>query len=88
MGSTTINLNQLQAKTAELEKTTSKMNLGSVFAERTRSYLNEFTLFLAHFNSIPNFIHEINIDCKRANKWFIENYKGFRPEPNRYHFLT
>jgi hypothetical protein len=76
MGSKAINLNHLQAKTAELEKTTSKMNLEGVFAERTRSYLNEFTLFLAHFNSIPNFIHEISIDCKRANKWFVEYYKG------------
>jgi hypothetical protein len=76
MGSKAINLNHLQAKTAELEKTTSKMNLEGVFAERTHSYLNEFTLFVAHFNSIPNFIHEISIDCKRANKWFVEYYKG------------
>ncbi len=76
MRSKAINLNHLQAKTAELEKTTSKMNLEGVFAERTRSYLNEFTLFVAHFNTIPNFIHEINIDCKRANRWFIENFQG------------
>lgn len=76
MGSKTINLNHLQAKTSELEKTTSRMNLERVFAERTRSYLNEFTLFVAHFNSIPNFIHEINIDCRRANKWFVGKYHG------------
>ncbi len=31
---------------------------------------------MAHFNSIPNFIHETRIDCKRANKWFVENYKA------------
>ncbi|MEI7981247.1 MAG: AAA family ATPase [Bacteroidota bacterium] len=74
MGSNEINLNHLQAKVTELEKTTSKMNLGAVFAERNRSYLNEFNLFIAHFNSIPNFINEANIDCKRANKWFVENY--------------
>ncbi|HPT71870.1 MAG TPA: AAA family ATPase [Candidatus Cloacimonadota bacterium] len=75
MNSTTINLNHLQSKSFELEKTSSKINLGDVFAERNGSYLNEFNLFLAHFNSIPNFIHEINIDCKKANKWFIESYK-------------
>ena len=51
------------------------MNMGAVFAERKGSYLNEFTLFLAHFNSIPNFIHEIDIDCKKANAWFLETYK-------------
>jgi hypothetical protein len=76
MESKTINLNNLQAKTVELEKTSSKMTLGEVFSERKGSYLNEFTLFLAHFNSIPNFIHEINIDCKKANKWFVEHYKS------------
>jgi hypothetical protein len=32
-------------------------------------------LFLALFNSIPNFIHEINIDCKKADKWFLVKYK-------------
>lgn len=76
MESKGLNLNLLQAKSVPLEKTTSKMNLGEVFSERKGSYLNEFTLFLAHFNAIPNFIHEINIDCKKASKWFLENYKG------------
>jgi hypothetical protein len=59
----------------EFDKTTSKMNLGEVFAERNCSYLNKFNLYLAHFNSIPNYIHEINIDCKKAHKWFVETYK-------------
>jgi hypothetical protein len=76
MESKVISLNGMQAKTVELEKTSSKMTLSEVFAERKGSYLNEFTLFLAHFNSIPNFINEINIDCKKANKWFLENYKS------------
>jgi len=76
MESKVISLNSMQAKTVELEKTSSKMTLSEVFAERKGSYLNEFTLFLAHFNSIPNFINEINIDCKKANKWFLENYKS------------
>ncbi len=71
-----IPLHNLQAKTVELKKTFSKITLGEVFAERKGSYLNEFTLFLAHFNSIPNFINEIKIDCKKANKWFTETYKS------------
>ena len=75
MKSAQINLNQLQAQTVEMERTSSKMNLGEVFSERRGSYLNEFNLFLAQFNSIPNFIHEINIDCKKANNWFVANYK-------------
>lgn len=75
MESKVINLKQLQLRTIELDKTSTKMNIGEVFAERKGSYLNEFTLFLAHFNSIPNFIHEINIECKRANVWFLETYR-------------
>jgi hypothetical protein len=75
MESNVIALNNLQAKTIELEKTSSKMTLSEVFAERKDSYLNEFTLFLAHFDAIPNFINEIKIDCRKANKWFAETYK-------------
>lgn len=52
------------------------MSLSEVFTDKTGSYLNEYTLFVAHFNSIPNFIHEVNIDCKKANNWFSENYKS------------
>lgn len=76
MMSKIINLDQFQFKTTELEKTTVKMNLGGVFAERNIDYLNEFYLFIAHFNLIPNYINEIKIDCRKANKWFLENYKS------------
>ncbi len=75
MESKAININSLQAKTSELEKTSSRMTLDEVFAERKGSYLNEFTLFVAHFNAIPNCINEIRIDCKKAGKRFIEAYK-------------
>jgi len=60
----------------ELAKTLGKMPISELFAERKNSYLNELTLFVAHFNMIPNFIHEIGIDCKKANNWFAENYKS------------
>ena len=76
MGSNVIDLYKLQTTAFELENTSTKTNLAEVFADRNGAYLNEFTLFLAHYNAIPNFIDEINIDCKKANRWFIENYKG------------
>jgi hypothetical protein len=72
---TAISFKDLQTAEFELEKTTVNMNLSEIFAERKGSYLNEFTLFLAYFNAIPNFINEINIDCTKANKWFMETYK-------------
>lgn len=78
-----INQKHIQTKPFELENTSDKMNLSEVFAERKNAYLNEFTLFIAHFNTIPNFINEINIDCVKANKWFSETYKS---EIKDYHY--
>ncbi|WP_086544050.1 AAA family ATPase [Algoriphagus antarcticus] len=70
-----VNFNQHATTTLGMEKTSSKISLGQVFADRG-GYINELNLFLAHFNSIPNLISEKNIDCKRANKWFSETYKS------------
>lgn len=76
MESIITNLGHIQSNSFELEATASKMNLASVFASRNDEYINEFNLFIAHFNTIPNFIHEINIDCKRANQWFLDHYQS------------
>ena len=76
MESKIINLREVQTRVIEQEETFSKMNLINVFAERKSLYLNEFNLFVARFNAIPNFIHEINIDCRRANIWFLKTYKS------------
>lgn len=76
MESIIANLSRIQSKSFELETISSKMNLLEVFASRNEEYLNEFALFVAHFNIIPNFIHEININCKKANQWFLDNYKS------------
>ncbi len=62
--------NALAAKKSE------PTNLDNVFSERTSSYLSEFNLFVAHFNSIPNLIYEVNIDCRKANLWFVDAYKN------------
>lgn len=51
-----------------------KISLGEVISKEG-SYLNEFSLYLAHFNIIPNYIVEIAVNCKRSNSWFVENYK-------------
>ena len=70
-----ISLSELKAKVIEQERVSSKFPLTEIFSERNNSYLNEFTLFLAHFNAIPNSIEEESIDCKKANKWLAETYK-------------
>ena len=73
---------QIQSSQQNLQDTSSKMNLGHLFDDRG-NYINELNLFLAHFNYIPNCISESRIDCKKADKWFFEKYKG---EIKRHYF--
>ena len=67
-----IDLISLQSKNHQLTNTTTSINLSDVFGDITRSYLNELQLFTAHFNSIPNLISEIKINCVKANSWFAK----------------
>lgn len=61
----------------EIKNPTHQVRLTDVFQLRnTSGYINEFNLFTSYFNAIPNFIHEINIDCKKANVWFSSQYKS------------
>jgi hypothetical protein len=77
MESKIIALNQQPTKSFYLDNAESKLNLIALFADRVSdSYINEFSLFVAHFNAIPNFIHEVEIDCRKANVWFAENYRA------------
>jgi len=53
-----------------------KTVLSTVFAQRDGCYINELMLFVVHFNTIPNFINEIDINCTKACEWFADNYKN------------
>lgn len=75
--------NMTQTEKPGIESSSNKINLGDLFAPRGR-YLNELTLFVAHFNAIPNLISEINIDCRRANRWFEKQYQA---EIQKKHFI-
>ncbi len=68
-----INIKPLCSPNADIDGTSTKINLGDLLAVRGR-YYNEIALFIAHFNTIPNLISEIDIDCKNANHWFTEKY--------------
>lgn len=68
-----INIKSLCTPNADIDGTSTKINLGDLLAVRGR-YYNEIALFIAHFNTIPNLISEIDIDCKNANHWFTEKY--------------
>lgn len=71
-----LTLRAINERPFDIASTSAKMTISEVFADRYYIYLNEFTLFAAHFNSIPNLIPEVSIDCKKANMWFFENYKS------------
>lgn len=71
------------SKTFELEKTLVKANLSGVFDDE-QFRLNESSLFIAHFNAIPNMIIQERIDCEKANRWFLENY---RFEIKKHYFI-
>jgi len=66
MQTNNITLNPTTDRPFELAKTSAKMTIQEVFAEREDSYLNEFTLFVAHFTSISNFIQEVDIYCEKG----------------------
>ncbi len=51
------------------------MNLAEIFPQYESSHLNRYTLYLAYFNRIPNQIHEVKIDCRKAYEWFSKTYK-------------
>jgi SpoVK/Ycf46/Vps4 family AAA+-type ATPase len=68
-------LSKFQQSDPDYEDRQDNILLSKVFNEKRTTYLNEFTLFLFHFNAIPNFIDEINIDCKKANQWFIRCFQ-------------
>ncbi len=53
-----------------------RMPLSEVFAMRMGDMYNEYNLYLARFNTIPNFATEVGIDCKKANLWFKEKYRS------------
>jgi hypothetical protein len=76
MESKTIDHNNLQSKSLELDNTYAKMNMAGVYSPHHITYLNEFSLFMAHFHTIPLYVEEQRIDCKKANKWFLEKYSS------------
>ena len=46
-----------------------------VFAEYSY-YLDARNLFIYYFNVIPNYTYELDIDCKKALKYFFDTYKS------------
>ncbi|MCB0541112.1 MAG: AAA family ATPase [Bacteroidetes bacterium] len=71
-----MNLQVYQNNEAELLKPSNQFNLASIIADGRGNYVDECLLFIAHFNTVPNFINAISIDCKSALEWFELEYKS------------
>jgi len=66
---------ELQTNPIDITKTSSKTSLFNVFYH-SNSNINAFALFLTHFNIVPNFTIEININNKKAINWFVDSFKN------------
>jgi len=75
MDSTLSILNEIQARSSESENTTSLRALPHVYLEKN-GFFNIFNLFIYRFNVIPNCTPCFKINCKKANKWFLETYRA------------
>ena len=60
-----------------LTESISNRNTSNLFAFRSHNqYINVFDLFFLYFNAIPNVVIEENIDCEKANDYFLEKYRN------------
>jgi len=67
--------NVLPQKNASLGITNNVRSITSIFSNRNSGYLNELQLFLLYHNRIPNCITEYQINCHKANPWFVNTYQ-------------
>lgn len=68
-------LSKLQSDQFQLKDNLNKISFEALFNEGRLCYLNEFNLYAAYYNIIPNIISEINIDCRKAHQWFVDKYR-------------
>ena len=60
-----------------LTKTISNQNTSNLFLNNgNNGYLNYYELFLIYFNTIPNSIEEIAINCEKASANFFDKYQN------------
>lgn len=64
-----------QTDSYDLSKTTQKIKLTEVYNNHRRYDINTNDLFIAHFNTIPNYFREDGLRSLEAHTWFIKNYE-------------
>lgn len=76
MQTETSQINTILTKNYSLTETSGKPPLSEIFSENRSGNINEYMLYLTHINSVPNFLCEIEIDCKKARAWFENNFNN------------
>ncbi len=73
-----MNTHKLDAGTLKTEQKkfneVGKLTLETIFQDR--SNFNEMNLFLLYFNTIPNILNDEEINCEKADDWFLNHFKG------------
>ncbi|GAP72045.1 hypothetical protein SAMD00024442_22_38 [Candidatus Symbiothrix dinenymphae] len=73
-------LAKLQAQKFEV---TNAISWSDVY-DRVEDFFNPPALFMMYFNTIPNWTRAKDIDCKKANDWFVESV---RHEITNFHYI-
>jgi hypothetical protein len=74
MSKETFNMQSLQAEKNLWSNHNDADKLATIFSYKVETYLNELTLFMIHFNNIPNTIEGKCINVTLAMEWFIKHY--------------
>ena len=70
-----LEVHQFQTNSFDLTKTSERINLSQIYNSTHSDEIITVKLFLAHFNKIPNYFSEIDINCDKANEWMMKNYQ-------------
>ncbi len=71
-----LNIEQLQRNSFDVGDTSAKMPISDVFTSSNyHSPHEDFQMFVAHFNTLPNLIELSWIDCDKATKWLAKTFQ-------------
>jgi len=54
----------------------SNLQIDRIIGNSRNGFIDEYSLFLALFSTVPNKLYDANNDCKASLEWFLSNYAG------------
>ena len=68
-----IDIHKYQTRHFDICKTADKVSMRHIWTDKNTD-INEFYLFMTHFNAIPNYISQVEINCNKAANFLLEQY--------------